>query len=243
MTGQKLSAPSWDRIIFTGFRGTGKSAVGRKIAGLTGFIFIDTDDTLEEALGCSVCDYVQRAGWPAFREEERRLLVRLAGVRQAVIATGGGAIMHQAEWRELRENSRVIWLRATAATIRHRLEDVIGGKGVLLNGLCNVDARAFCEERGKRLHLLAVERWQARVVVISQEQEVLYEPVGNLGVRPDPVAQPAVCQVSLKWRAEPVARFIPRKAVGLLDGKFLQAGFLLVFFQPHPFVQSIFCLH
>jgi shikimate kinase len=121
MTGQKLSASPWDRIIFTGFRGTGKSAVGRKIAGLIGFIFIDTDDTLEEALGCTVCDYVQRSGWAAFRQEERLLLARLAGVRQAVIATGGGAIMHQAEWQELRENSRVIWLRATAETIRQRM--------------------------------------------------------------------------------------------------------------------------
>ncbi|MHB1350219.1 MAG: shikimate kinase [Desulfobulbus sp.] len=112
----------WERIIFTGFRGTGKSAVGRKIAELTGFIFIDTDDTLEEGFGCSVCDYVKRAGWPAFREAERLLLVRLAEVRQAVIATGGGAIQHQAEWQELRKNSRVIWLRASTVTIRQRME-------------------------------------------------------------------------------------------------------------------------
>lgn len=121
MTGQKLSTPPWDRIIFTGFRGTGKSAVGRKIAELIGFIFIDTDDTLEEALGCTVCDYVQRTGWTAFRAEERRLLARLAGARRAVIATGGGAILHHAEWQELRRHSRVIWLRADAETIRQRL--------------------------------------------------------------------------------------------------------------------------
>ncbi|MHB8809036.1 MAG: shikimate kinase [Desulfobulbaceae bacterium] len=122
MTEHKLAVLPWDRIILTGFRGTGKSAVGRKIAERTGFIFIDTDDTLEEELGCSVCDFVKRAGWPAFREQERLLLARLAGVRQAVIATGGGAIMHQTEWQELRKNSRVIWLRATAATIRQRLD-------------------------------------------------------------------------------------------------------------------------
>ena len=122
MSDRGAVAPSWDRIVFTGFRGTGKSAVGRKIADLTGFIFIDTDDTLEEELGCTVCDYVKQAGWPAFREQERRLLYRLAGVRGAVIATGGGAIMHQAEWQGLRGNSRVIWLRAEAATIRQRLE-------------------------------------------------------------------------------------------------------------------------
>ena len=122
MTEYKLALPPWDRIILTGFRGTGKSAVGRKIAERTGFIFIDTDDTLEIELGCTVCDYVRRAGWPAFREQERLLLARLAGVRQAVIATGGGAIMHQAEWQGLRQKSRVIWLRATAATIRQRLD-------------------------------------------------------------------------------------------------------------------------
>lgn len=122
MTEKGLSAPAWDRIVFTGFRGTGKSAVGRKIAELTGFIFVDTDDTLEQELGCTVCDYVKQAGWPAFREQERRLLSRLAGVRGAVIATGGGAIMHQTEWQGLRQNSWVIWLRAKAATIRQRLD-------------------------------------------------------------------------------------------------------------------------
>jgi shikimate kinase len=126
MTGQKLSPPPWDRIILTGFRGTGKSAVGRKIAALTGFIFIDTDDTLEEELGCTVCAYVKQAGWPAFREQERRLLARLAEVRGAVIATGGGAIIHKAEWQGLRQNSRVIWLRATAAIIRQRLDQDSG---------------------------------------------------------------------------------------------------------------------
>ena len=126
MTEHKLSAVPWDRIILTGFRGTGKSAVGRKIADLTGFIFIDTDDTLEEELGCTVCNYVRRAGWPAFREQERQLLVRLAGVRRAVIATGGGAIMHRTEWRELRAHSRVIWLRADAETIRQRMAQDCG---------------------------------------------------------------------------------------------------------------------
>ena len=122
MTGQMLKTPPWDRIILTGFRGTGKSTVGRKIATLTGFIFIDTDDTLEQEMGCTVCDYVKRAGWPAFREGERRLLARLADVRHAVLATGGGAIIHRAEWRKLRANSRVVWLRAEARTIRQRLD-------------------------------------------------------------------------------------------------------------------------
>ena len=122
MTEHKQAVLPWDRIILTGFRGTGKSAVGGKIAEQTGFIFIDTDDTLERELGCTVCEYVRRAGWPAFRGQERLLLGRLAGVRRAVIATGGGAIIHQAEWQSLRQNSRVIWLRATAATIRQRLD-------------------------------------------------------------------------------------------------------------------------
>lgn len=110
-----------ERIILTGFRATGKSAVGAVLAERIGFEFIDTDAELCSLFKSSIADYVRRFGWPAFREKERQLLAELAGRKRVVIATGGGAVLHGNEWRALRRNSRVIWLRADAGTIRRRL--------------------------------------------------------------------------------------------------------------------------
>jgi shikimate kinase len=111
-----------DRIVLTGFRATGKSAVGERLAEVLGYGFLDTDRELAAEMRCSIDEYVGRHGWAAFRELERRLLARLAGKHRLVIATGGGSIMHREEWGRLRENSLVVWLTADAGTIRHRLE-------------------------------------------------------------------------------------------------------------------------
>ncbi|MDW7772937.1 MAG: shikimate kinase [Desulfobulbaceae bacterium] len=110
-----------ERIILTGFRATGKSSVGAMLAERLGLAFVDTDAELCGAIGCSIAEYVARHGWPAFREKERVLLAALARRTGAVIATGGGAIMHENEWHALRRKSRVVWLRADAGTIRRRL--------------------------------------------------------------------------------------------------------------------------
>jgi shikimate kinase len=108
-------------IILTGYRATGKSSIGSMLAKRLGYDFFDTDAELESALGCTIAEYVDQNGWPAFRSIEKELLRTLTGRKKAVIATGGGAIQHTKEWEVLRKNSRVIWLQADAETIRKRL--------------------------------------------------------------------------------------------------------------------------
>jgi len=110
-----------DRIILTGFRATGKSLVGRMLADQLGLDFCDTDTLLCKRYGLSVREFVDRFGWPAFRQREERLLVSLRRRFSVVIATGGGAILHEQAWRSLRKKSIIFWLRADCATIEQRL--------------------------------------------------------------------------------------------------------------------------
>ncbi len=126
----------YERIILTGFRAVGKSAVGRELARLLGCVFLDTDRELSRELGRGVSDYVRSHGWAAFREQERRLLVRLADRKDLVVAVGGGAVLHRDEWSRLRARSLVVWLRADAETIRQRLrsDDTTGSNRPPLTG-------------------------------------------------------------------------------------------------------------
>ncbi len=109
------------QIVLTGFRATGKTAVGKILARLTNFQFLDTDQELCQRMGCSIAEAVQQQGWQYFREQERSLLNELPSWQKTIIATGGGAILHQEEWQELRQGSLVVWLRTDLATTLSRL--------------------------------------------------------------------------------------------------------------------------
>jgi shikimate kinase len=108
-------------IILTGYRATGKSLVGRQLGARLAWEFVDMDRVIETRQGCTIREMVAAHGWPFFRQLERALLRDLAGRRNLVIATGGGAIMHQEEWCLLKESGLVIWLTADRPTICRRL--------------------------------------------------------------------------------------------------------------------------
>jgi shikimate kinase len=108
-------------ILLTGFRATGKSAVGTILARQLGYTFIDTDCLLTQRLGASIAEVVACHGWPYFRQAEDRLLRELPALMKTVVATGGGAIEHQDAWRHLRTCCFVVWLDARLDTISWRI--------------------------------------------------------------------------------------------------------------------------
>ena len=131
-------------LVLTGFRATGKTAVGRHLARLCGYEFADTDALLAARMGCSVAEAVERHGWPHFREQEQLLLAELAARRNTVLAVGGGAILHQQEWQLLRKEALVIWLRTDlAATLaRLRQDEHTAGQRPRLLGQADDDLEA-----------------------------------------------------------------------------------------------------
>ena len=109
-------------VVLTGFRATGKTAVGRTLADLLGYRFIDTDEEISKLLGCSIAESVSHHGWQPFRDLEREVLKALAGEQKTVLATGGGAVLHREVWQQLHRRAFVVWLRAGVATILSRLQ-------------------------------------------------------------------------------------------------------------------------
>ena len=112
---------SQKKVILTGFRATGKSSVGKRLAGRLDMDFVDTDKVIEEREGCSIRQMVAAHGWEYFRAKERQLLIELADQDNVVIAAGGGAILHQDAWQKLMQTGLSVWLTADLKTISQRL--------------------------------------------------------------------------------------------------------------------------
>jgi shikimate kinase len=110
-----------ERIVLIGYRGTGKTTVGRLLARQLGWDFADCDDVVETAAAKSIAHLFADEGEAGFRDREAAALVDLCGRERLVIATGGGAILRPANRDLLRSAGLVAWLTAPPETIWSRL--------------------------------------------------------------------------------------------------------------------------
>lgn len=108
-------------IVLIGFMGTGKTAVGRRLAEALGREFLDTDAEIERCLGKPVARIFAEEGEPRFRHEEAALCRCLAKPRDLVIATGGGMVLNPENVKHLREGGVLIALTASPEEIFRRV--------------------------------------------------------------------------------------------------------------------------
>ena len=111
------------KIILIGYRCTGKTSVGKRIAVRLGVPFYDTDELIQSNAGKTIREMVDEEGWDAFRAAEKAIIKQLPSFADAVIAVGGGAVM-EAENREvLHGNGFCVWLTADLKTIVERMKN------------------------------------------------------------------------------------------------------------------------
>jgi len=108
-------------IVLIGYRGCGKSAVGRHLADRLQVPFYDTDALVEQLAGKCIRTIVEEKGWPHFRRIESEVIRKLALLQDGVIATGGGAVLDETNCRILKAHGLVIWLAADMRTMIHRM--------------------------------------------------------------------------------------------------------------------------
>lgn len=102
--------------------GCGKSTVGKHLARQLGWPFFDSDTEIEAGLGHSIREHFERFGEASFRDAESREIARLSALPQAVLATGGGAVLRAENRSALRgDGNRVIYLRAQVDDLVRRL--------------------------------------------------------------------------------------------------------------------------
>jgi len=99
-------------IVLIGFMGTGKTAVGRRLAALLNKSFYDSDQEVENVTGMSIPQLFSRYGEIRFRSEENLIINKLSRYDNCVIATGGGVVLNGENIRMLREKGVIVCLSA-----------------------------------------------------------------------------------------------------------------------------------
>jgi shikimate kinase len=107
--------------VLIGYRGTGKSEVGRLLAAKLEMQLVGMDAEIVRTAGMPISRIVEQYGWPEFRDRESAEARRLAGLDGLVIDTGGGVIERPENIEILRQNARIFWLQAAVPTIVARI--------------------------------------------------------------------------------------------------------------------------
>jgi len=109
-------------ISLIGLPGSGKSTVGRQLARRLKMPFLDSDNVIEQRLGCSIREYFEREGEARFRDLEAEVIDELTQQSPGVLSTGGGVVLREANRFNLRNRTRVVYLNSTPDELFRRLK-------------------------------------------------------------------------------------------------------------------------
>ncbi len=115
-----MIAEEKSNIILCGFMATGKSSVGKRLAAMIGYEFLDMDAAIEAEEGISIPQIFSSRGEAAFRALESQMVGKIAERRRCVIATGGGTIVNPRNLETLRRCGVIVNLTADIPTILAR---------------------------------------------------------------------------------------------------------------------------
>jgi shikimate kinase len=109
-------------VVLVGMMGVGKSSVGKRLATLLRWPFVDADDEIERSAQMTIPEMFERYGEDYFRDGERRVIGRLLAdeCAQSVIATGGGAFCNEATRRLILDRAIAVWLDSDVDTLVER---------------------------------------------------------------------------------------------------------------------------
>ena len=145
-----------ERAVLIGPSGSGKSTIAKALGKRWGRPVIDTDEEITAKIGMPIHEFFARFGEPAFRAIEREVVDAACRRGPAVIATGGGAVLSEANWASWRPGSVVIGLTAQPAALAAR-----------------VIAQSAAEGRGAERPLLAGDA-ESRIHELMERRRALY---------------------------------------------------------------------
>jgi len=108
-------------IVLVGMMGSGKTALGSRLANLLSVRFVDSDSVIEQQAGLSIKDIFDIGGEAKFRELELRVISELVTTPELIIATGGGAFCQPAIRSAVKAHAVSLWLDADPEILLTRI--------------------------------------------------------------------------------------------------------------------------
>jgi shikimate kinase len=109
-------------ITLIGYRGTGKSTIGPRLADRLGWEFVDVDPQIERRAGRTIRDIFTTDGEDAFRNLEATVLSDLLARDRLVVAPGGGAVLRSENRDKMKTSGPVVLLTAPVDVILSRIQ-------------------------------------------------------------------------------------------------------------------------
>jgi shikimate kinase len=178
-------------LVLIGYRATGKTSIGARLAEVLQRPFVDLDQVLVQEAGRSVAEIVAQGGWGEFRRLEKELVARYRDARGLVLATGGGVVLDPDNVTALRENGILIWVTADPSVIQARLaqdQPRDANRPSLTGGDTIREAAAVAEERAPLYQAAAQIRIDTTHKSVPQVVELVLEALKT--VMPGPLAHP-----------------------------------------------------
>ena len=149
------------KIFLVGFMGSGKTSIGRRMAELLGFDFVDTDRFIEMLHNTTIDHIFAQQGEAAFRKMEHDLLQELHHREYAVVSTGGGMPCHSDNMDIMLADGKVVYLKTSPQALAHRL-------------LCSYTERPLIKGKtAKELQLYIVEKLTERELFYNRAHIVV----------------------------------------------------------------------
>lgn len=119
------------RIVLTGFMGTGKTVVGRRLATRLSRELVDTDALIERADGRTVREIFAADGEARFRELERAAVREACAAGDVVVSTGGGTLVDERSFAALQDGGLLVCLTASPRIIARRVRGSVADRPML----------------------------------------------------------------------------------------------------------------
>jgi shikimate kinase len=107
-------------LYLVGMMGAGKTSIGRQLAKRLQRRFVDVDHEIEAQTGVRIPTIFEIEGEAGFREREAQAIATLTGQADLVLATGGGAVLREANRQCLKDSGVVVYLRVPPQTLYER---------------------------------------------------------------------------------------------------------------------------
>ena len=155
------------KVFIIGFMGSGKSHVGQRLAQLLDYLYVDTDNLVENTEGVTIAELFDTKGEAAFRAIESNALKGLSKWDNIIVATGGGAPCFHGNMDFLNNSGITVYLKTDPELLLERLKSE-AEKRPLLRGRSEAELSVFINSK---IAQRAVFYEQADIIIHQKSNE------------------------------------------------------------------------